>query len=66
MFYTNRSTINNKQTVLHCLALTCDDAGVEVESHLAAVLENDGLHQVTVTLEANLMSLTPETRIEEA
>ena len=39
--------------------LTCDDASVEVESHLAAVLEDDGLHQVAVPLQPDLVSLAP-------
>ena len=38
---------------------TCDDPGVEVESHLAAVLEDDGLHQVAVPLQPDLVSLAP-------
>ena len=38
---------------------TCDDPGVEVERHLAAVLEDDGLHQVAVPLQPDLVSLAP-------
>ena len=41
------------------LCLTCDDPGVEVERHLAAVLEDDGLDEVTVALQPDLVSLAP-------
>lgn len=48
------------------LFLTCNHAGVEVEGHFAAVLKYDGLDQVAVALEADLMSLAPQARIQEA
>ena len=47
------------------LCLTCDDPGVEVERHLAAVLEDDGLDEVTVALQPDLVSLAPVAGVEQ-
>ena len=57
------STLKYPQPCSQCLGntntVTCDDPGVEVERHLAAVLEDDGLHQVAVPLQPDLVSLAP-------
>ena len=52
--------------MLHFSLLTCNDPGVEVERHLPAVLENDGLEEVTVSLELDLLGLGPGARVEKA
>ena len=53
------------KVVVVCLLLTCDDPGVEVESHLPAVLQYDRLQQVTVPLHLDLLAVRPGTGVHQ-